>query len=275
MLSAVWQLSIMILMTGFVVGASAKNLPPTVSILTPTNGQTFQSTADIPIVAQADDRDGFVRTVEFFVNGGSIGITTNNPVSASLINPFQLTLRNATAGEYQLRVKATDDLGAVFNSEKIVVRVLPEPGPTVVTVAATDPLAGEASPKDTGLFTITRTGDLKTRLNVHYSVSGTANNGVDYVKLPGLVTIPAGKTAATVTVTSVPDKAIEGNETIVIILQQLVFFAAPRPEDDYRVGSPDSATVTIVENTTNNFPPKVDIAVQRTNRCSKPPPKSR
>src|SRR6185295_8721897 len=41
--------------------------------------------------------------------------------------------------------------------------------------------------------------------------------------------------------------------------QQLVFFAAPRPEDDYLVGSPDSATVTIVENTTTNFPPKVDI----------------
>ena len=77
--------------------------------------------------------------------------------------------------------------------------------------------------------------------------------------MPGLVTIPAGKTEATVTVTSVPDKAIEGNETIVVVLQQLVFFAPPRPEDDYLVGSPDSATVTIVENATTNFPPKVDI----------------
>ena len=93
--SALGQFPIVLLMAFFVVEASAKNLPPTASILTPTNGQTFHSVADIPIAARADDRDGFVRTVEFFANGASIGITTNNPLSASPINPFQVTLRKA------------------------------------------------------------------------------------------------------------------------------------------------------------------------------------
>jgi hypothetical protein len=92
-LSAAWHFLLGVLMTSFVVGASAKNLAPMVSILTPTNGQTFQSGANIQIAAQADDSDGLVHTVEFFVNGGRIGITTNNPLSASPINPFQFTLR--------------------------------------------------------------------------------------------------------------------------------------------------------------------------------------
>ena len=89
MLFAVWQLPIVVLMTCFVVEAPAKNLPPIVSILTPTNGQMFQATttqsptsslwitkpvegatfnppASITIQATAIDPRLYIRRVEFF-----------------------------------------------------------------------------------------------------------------------------------------------------------------------------------------------------------------
>jgi len=52
----------------------------------------------------------------------------------------------------------------------------------------TDPLPG--------IFTIERTGDTSRALAVNYCVSGDATNGVDYQRLPGMVTIPAGQSSA-------------------------------------------------------------------------------
>jgi hypothetical protein len=44
-----------------------------------------------------------------------------------------------------------------------------------------------------GLFTVRRFGNALSNLTVNYSIGGTASNGVDYVALPGSVTIPAGE----------------------------------------------------------------------------------
>ena len=51
-----------------------------------------------------------------------------------------------------------------------------------------------------------------------YSVSGTATAGSDFTALSGSVTIPAGDTSATVTVSILEDVLIEGDETLVLTL---------------------------------------------------------
>ncbi len=54
-------------------------------------------------------------------------------------------------------------------------------------------------PED-AVFTVSRLGATSNSLTVNYFISGTASNGLDYMALPGAVTIPAGHSAATITI---------------------------------------------------------------------------
>jgi hypothetical protein len=85
-----------------------------------------------------------------------------------------------------------------------------------VNIVATGPNAAE--PSTPGEFTVTRFGDTAAPLTVNYSISGTAFNGVDYVTLPGQVTIGAGQTNATIAVTPIDDPFSEGIETVTLTL---------------------------------------------------------
>ena len=107
----------------------------------------------------------------------------------------------------------------------------------VVTVEATDPTATEDG-TTTGAFTISRTGDTALGLTVNLALAGSATNGTDYSNLSGFVSILAGEASATVTVTPVRDGPVEGDETVVLTVTG----------GSYTVGTPASATVTIVDN---------------------------
>ena len=94
----------------------------------------------------------------------------------------------------------------------------------LVSVEATDPQAAEAGP-DTGLFTVRRIGDTTNSLVVNYSVVPSyyevgAEAGVDYVALPGSVTIPAGAGSVTITVTPIADPLAERDEIVRINLAE-------------------------------------------------------
>ncbi|MDR7485714.1 MAG: Ig-like domain-containing protein, partial [Armatimonadota bacterium] len=117
----------------------------------------------------------------------------------------------------------------------------------VVTITASDASAAEAGP-DTGTFTVTRTTADPTALTVNYTVGGTATAGSDYAALTGSVTIPANATSAMITVTPVDDAVYEGSQTVVVTLAA---------GSGYIVGSPSSATVTILD---NDAPPVLRIA---------------
>jgi Calx-beta domain len=71
---------------------------------------------------------------------------------------------------------------------------------------------------------------------VYYTVSGTATSGSDYIALPGSVTIAAGSSTATITVTPIDDTIVESDETVIVTLST---------NAAYTVGSPSNATVTI------------------------------
>jgi len=126
----------------------------------------------------------------------------------------------------------------------IAVNDQPPPASTV-TVAASDANASETGP-DPGTFTVSRTGDTTAGLTVHYSLGGTAVNGTDYTSLSGSLTIPAGATSATVTVTPIDDTAVEGDETVILTVSA---------DAAYTVGSPNSATITIADN--DQTPPPI------------------
>lgn len=91
------------------------NAPPEVSILTPRNGDIFQSLAAIPIEAAASDRDGAVVKVEFYQDSLLLGEIT--------AVPFSFVWTNVPTGNYRLVARATDSLGGVNTSKPIQVAV--------------------------------------------------------------------------------------------------------------------------------------------------------
>jgi hypothetical protein len=116
-----------------------------------------------------------------------------------------------------------------------------DPSVPTVSIAATAPNADEAS-QVPGTFTVTRTGDPSNDLTVNYLVGGTAVNGTDYTAISTSVTIPAGASSQTITVTPMDDQAVVGNQTVVLSL-------LPDPNGTYYVSADRQATVTIADDT--------------------------
>ncbi len=260
------------------------NLPPLVRMVSPANGSIFRSPIDIPVFAYAKDLDGAVTSVEFFAGSTSLGfgrqISPPIPLPASYpTNLFYLVWSNAPVGGYALTAKATDDDGATTLSDPIKTTILPPvPPPTnhpaIVSIVATDPVAVEGTnywtwegetnstptwaawptavcrpftncgPKNAS-FTVRRCGATNDDLVVTYATGGSASNGVDYVTLPGAVTIPAGKAAAMITLVPIDDGPPDVNKTVILTLLPDMQM---NPLPGYVLGFPQRAAAIIIDN---------------------------
>ncbi len=88
--------------------AGAGNLPPTVTLTSPTNLAAFAPAANVTLTATATDADGVITKVEFLQNGSVIGTSTTAP--------YSFIWTNVPAGLYSLTARATDNVGAVTMS---------------------------------------------------------------------------------------------------------------------------------------------------------------
>ncbi len=98
-----------------------------------------------------------------------------------------------------------------------------------LTAQATDDSCG-TNAGDTATFTITRPAACTGGpLTVNYTLGGTAVNGVDYTAAPasGALTIPAGETTATVTITPVPPGNYREPKSIVLTLADGPYAVSP------------------------------------------------
>ncbi|HEY5911943.1 MAG TPA: Calx-beta domain-containing protein [Verrucomicrobiae bacterium] len=131
-------------------------------------------------------------------------------------------------------------------------------GPATVTIADNEPpqltIASVNSQlfertNDYAAFRITRLGQLNAvLLNINLTFAGTAANGIDfYAEDPG--TMDWGQLTKDIKVYPIADNLYEGHETITVNL-------APSTGGDYTVGSPSSATVTLVDATS---PPETEL----------------
>lgn len=149
----------------------------------------------------------------------------------------------------------------------------PVPTPVVVSILATDAEASEpsgliADPRvalvapNVAVFTISRQGATDFDLPVYYDTLGAAQNGVDYVKLPGEVIIPNGQRSVTVTVIPLADGLKEGNEVVGLSLSAPVCPAIfPPPRECYLLGLPAAARAVILDSVVPplNLLPRVAI----------------
>jgi chitinase len=94
---------------------SGSNIPPTVSITSPSNGATFTAPASITISANAADADGSVSKVEFYNGSTKLGEDTSSP--------YTYAWSNVPSGAYALTAIATDNLNASTTSTVVSLTV--------------------------------------------------------------------------------------------------------------------------------------------------------
>jgi hypothetical protein len=157
------------------------NSPPTVNLVSPTNGSTFVWGQNITVIADATDPDGSVTNVQFFQG--------TNYLAEKSEGPFFQLLTNVQPGIYQFKATAFDDFGLSATSS-----------PVTITVLGSLPFT-EAGPK----FLNAQTGLIEQHLIVQnptpqtlsaarvlvfglpanarvYNASGTNNSGVPFVQ---------------------------------------------------------------------------------------------
>ncbi len=110
--------------------ASSTNALPSIAITSPTANAALGYGVPIAIVASATDADGFVRRVEFFVDGFSIGELAEPP--------FTLAWTNARPGAHTLTARATDNRLGVVTSAPVPLTVINQ----APAIALTSPTNG-------------------------------------------------------------------------------------------------------------------------------------
>lgn len=93
--------------------APAINQAPSVVIVTPLNIDSFESPATITLTATASDPDGSVTRVEYYIGDIIIG--------ESFTSPFPVSFQSDTAGIFQIKAIAYDNLNASTTSLPIII----------------------------------------------------------------------------------------------------------------------------------------------------------
>lgn len=162
-------------------GGGSPNMPPVVSISSPSNGSSFTEGTSITITASASDPDGSVTQVEFFANGASIGVDSSAPYSVNWTIP---------AGTHTLTAVATDNEGASTTSSPVTVTGTSSGGGEATSIYVASVVTGTASAgqgRTRGTATVTilnnlgnpSSGALVTGIfsgTFHETVSGTTNS---------------------------------------------------------------------------------------------------
>ncbi|MCR6641437.1 MAG: Ig-like domain-containing protein [Sporocytophaga sp.] len=94
---------------------TVSNKLPSISIITPTNGTKFTYSEPILLNVSANDPDGSIINVEYYINGV---LTTTR-----LYPDFSFTWTNAPIGDYEIVAFATDNDGAKVASAPVLISI--------------------------------------------------------------------------------------------------------------------------------------------------------
>ncbi|GLU42665.1 hypothetical protein Musp01_02890 [Muricauda sp. NBRC 101325] len=211
-----------------------------------TATETGTTTGEFTVNLDATNISGAPLTINYVISGsatsgddfialtGTVQIANNSSSATILLTPIDDS--EVEVDETVILTLAAGTGYSVGNPDEATVTIESEDVPTA-TITATDDTATEAG-TTTGTFTVSLdvANISGSPLTVGYSVSGTADSGVDFNALSGSVQIANNSSSATILLTPVNDTEIEIDETVILTLNAGV---------GYTVGSPNNATVTI------------------------------
>jgi len=152
---------------------AAPNQLPTVSITSPTAGQSFTAPASQTLAATASDSDGTIVGVDFYVGTQLVGTDTTSPYTAAW--------SNVAAGSYSLTAVARDNSAGARTSAAVAVTVTGLPAPWANGDIGGPAMAGSASLSGT-TFTVTGAGvDIYGTKDEFQFVSQPAQGDVEIV----------------------------------------------------------------------------------------------
>ncbi|WP_026968711.1 Ig-like domain-containing protein [Algoriphagus terrigena] len=125
-----------------------ENLPPSISIVEPTDGQIFNLGANVLIKTNPIDPEGEIEHVEFFYNEQIFAIVTEAPYEYNWINP--------PAGSYTLKTKVFDSKGLTSESSRPTIEVRENQPPTINIV---EPIDGQIFERGENILIKTQPND--------------------------------------------------------------------------------------------------------------------
>ncbi|MDB6124184.1 MAG: hypothetical protein JWQ71_3177 [Pedosphaera sp.] len=162
-------------------------------------------------------------TVTFLAGAASTNITIT-PINDSIGEPTETAIIAiaANASVYEVRTNVA------------IVNIADDGDLPILTLATTRAIAYENF--RVGKFTAKFSNPNSTDTIIHYTLTGTATNGVDYVTLPGTATILSGQTNVLITVSPINNTKLDGNRTVIMTLTSGA---------GYALGATTNGTVTI------------------------------
>lgn len=106
----------------------SKNEPPTCEVISPLNNAKIQPGAIVTIYVEAEDEDGDIKEVRFYINGIGVSSTSSFPYT------YEWDTSEKTAGNYMIKVIAKDDDNDTAEDE-ITVTILESAGALTVTTS--------------------------------------------------------------------------------------------------------------------------------------------
>ncbi|MEM1328177.1 MAG: Ig-like domain-containing protein [Bacteroidota bacterium] len=194
-------------------GSGGSNIPPTVSITSPNDGDSFQAGNPITVNATASDADGSVTGAELFVDGTSQGVDATAP--------YSWDVTGLAAGSYTLLVRATDDENAT--AEDMIDITVTEAGlcDNNLTFNAAD------SPITSGIYRASQTITTNGQVSPVPAANVTFQAGQSITLSPGFSASPtSGEFVARIA------PCDSGTNT-----PPMVSFAAPNDGDSFNEGS--------------------------------------
>ncbi|MFK7924426.1 MAG: Ig-like domain-containing protein, partial [Bacteroidia bacterium] len=159
--------------------------PPVVTISAPIDGSSFAGAQTVNLVADATDSDGTISSVEFFVNGASVG-TVN-------VAPWQFPYAATALGNYDVYAIATDDKANIAYSDTIQFSITAAPLPPTVSISA--PLDGTIYPAPQTVTLAANANDADGTVNaVEFFVNGASVGTVNAAPWQLSYVIPASGT---------------------------------------------------------------------------------
>ncbi len=165
--------------------------------------------------ATSEDWSQTVNTIT--IPAGDYSTPVSIPLSASMLTILgDLVVENDETINLSLNTFVSVLAGPIVNC---VYTILNDDNSTVSVATSTPVITeGDPGPAGSGTFTFTFSNPVATARTVTYTVSGTATSGIDFVALAGSFIMPANTLTYNLTLTSLPDIVVEGDETVTVTI---------------------------------------------------------